>query len=495
MENKIQIPSENIECLNFSANQFLAGTGESFDIISPYTGKTIGQAKNSNKSDLDGIVANAKSSQPAWAATPLKERAQVFFQLRNILLRDIDKISQRISLESGKTLIEARAEILKSIEVIEFATSLQNSDTGGRLEVSRNVFCEYRRESLGVVAGITPFNFPAMVPMWMLPIAIILGNAFIWKPSDKTPLTSHLIADAFKEAGLPAGILSVVIGNSESVHHILEHKDIKAVGFVGSTPVAKIIYQKGSEHLKRVLALGGAKNHILLMPDADPELAGKGIADSFTGCAGQRCMAASVLCAIEGSTTDSLIAAIKDSASKIHLGQDMGAIISSESLKRLEAAIDRAVSEGAKIILDGRQAKTEKTFEGGHWMGPTILDHVPPGSFAAVDELFGPVLSIVRCKDFKSALKIQASSQFGNAVSVFTQNGGIADEVAKHGSAGMVGINIGVPVPREPFSFGGIHESKFGHGDITGEHSLDFWSNIKKITTKWAAQKDANWMS
>ncbi len=494
-KNTIEIPNKPLPCQNYLAGEFFDGSGDSFDIYSPYNGQKIASGKSSTANDLEKIVTKANEVQKAWADKPLKERCQVMFALREVLLRDIDKISQRISLECGKTLGEARAEILKAVEVVEFASSLENLDAGGRMEVSRGVFCEYRRESLGVVAGITPFNFPAMVPMWMLPIAITLGNAFVWKPSDKTPLTPHLIVKAFQEAGLPDGILSVAQGGVETVNAILENKDIKAVGFVGSTAIAKIIYQKGSQNLKRVLALGGAKNHIILMPDANPELAGKGISDSFTGCAGQRCMAASVLCAVEGANTDSLIQGIVKSASETQLGEDMGAIISKESLEKLNAAIEKASSEGAKIVLDGRKAKADSKYDGGYWLGPTILDHVPAGSFAAQEELFGPVLSIIRCKNFKTALDIQASSQYGNAVSVFTQNGGIASDVAKMGSAGMVGVNIGVPVPREPFSFGGIHESKFGHGDITGIHSLDFWSNIKKITTKWAPQTDSNWMS
>ena len=430
----------------------------------------------------------------------MKERAQVLFRFRDILLRDIKKIAQRISSECGKTLSEAEAEVFKGIEVTEFAVSLQNLDVGGRLEVSRGVFCEYRREPLGVVAGVTPFNFPAMVPMWMIPIALALGDAFVWKPSDKTPLTSKLLADALAEAGLPKGVFSIAHGGRTTVEAILDHPDVKAIGFVGSTDVARAIYRRGTQNLKRVLALGGAKNHIFLMPDADPMLTGKGVADSFTGCAGQRCMAASVLCAIastdgERAAIDKLVGAIVESARSITLGDRMGAIISSDSLKRLEAAIAKAEADGARVILDGRKPKAPSAYgSGGHWLGPTILDNVKPGSEAAVEELFGPVLSIVRCATLSEALAIQAKSKYGNAVSVFTQNGGVADEVSRQGRAGMVGVNIGVPVPREPFSFGGVLDSKYGHGDITGVHSLDFWSNIKKITTKWAVQKDWSWM-
>lgn len=490
-----QIPTQPIACKNYYCGDFQSTSGLGFEVVSPYTGQVIGKGHSCSAEDLDKAVQFASEAQKRWAQVPIKERSQIFFRLREILLRDIKQISERISLECGKTLKEAEAEILKGVEVIEFALSLQNSDVGGRLEVSRNVFCEYRREPIGVVAGITPFNFPAMVPMWMLPIAIILGNAFVWKPSEKTPLTPLLIAEAFREAGLPAGILNVVHGGSELVNNILDQKQIQAVGFVGSTKVAKLIYQKGSQNLKRVLALGGAKNHIIMMPDADPDLTGKGIADSFTGCAGQRCMAASVLLAVEGKGTEELIEGIRSSSSSLQLGKDMGAIISKDSLQRLEKAIAQAEKDGAKVILDGRGRTAGHPFEGGYWLGPTVLDHVQPASFAATEELFGPVLSIIRCKNLRQAIEIQASSVYGNAVSVFTQNGGVAEDVAKAASAGMVGVNIGVPVPREPFSFGGLHESKFGHGDITGVHSLNLWSNIKKVTTKWAPQKDSNWMS
>ncbi len=498
--NQVHIPQQTIQCGNFCDNEFLPGSGPETEVKSPYTNGVIGKIRQTTAADLAAVVEKAQAAQEKWKNIPVKERCAVMFRLRDILLRDIDAISHRISAECGKTLGEARAEIMKGVEVIEFASGLQNSDVGGKLEVSRGVHCEYRRDPVGVVAAITPFNFPAMVPLWMLPIAVTLGNAMIWKPSDKTPLTSELVAKAFQEAGLPKSILNVVQGGVETVDHILAAPAIQAVGFVGSTQVAKIVYQKGSANLKRVLALGGAKNHILLMPDADLELTGKGIADSFTGCAGQRCMAASVLCAVEvpgeEEKLEALIQAIVEHARRISLGRDMGAIISQTSLRNLQGAIEQAEKEGARVLLDGRRTSAPAApFSGGNWLGPTVLDHVKPGSRAATEELFGPVLAIVRCKSVGEALKIQNAIPYGNAVSVFTQNGGVAEHVARHGRAGMVGINIGVPVPREPFSFGGVYESKFGHGDITGEHSLDLWSNIRKVTTKWAAQADGNWMS
>jgi malonate-semialdehyde dehydrogenase (acetylating)/methylmalonate-semialdehyde dehydrogenase len=498
--DKIAIPDSPIDCLNFCAGEFTKASGPEFSVVSPYTNSVIGKVKDSSDKDLNLIIEAAKKAQPAWGLTPIKERTQVMFRLREILLRDLKKISHRIASECGKTLLEAEAELMKGIEVLEFAISIQNLDVGGRMEVSRGVFCEYRREPLGIVAGITPFNFPAMVPFWMIPIAVTLGNAFIWKPSDKTPLTSLLIADAMNEAGLPKGIFSLVQGQAKTSEMLLSHPDVEAIGFVGSTHIAKKVYQLGSQNLKRVLALGGAKNHIFLLPDADPELTAKGIADSFTGCAGQRCMAASVLCAIASNPEDEkridhLIAGIVKFASQMKLGDNMGAIISKESISKLETAIGDATKSGkTKIVLDGRKPHDPAHYKGGNWLSPTILDFVEPGSQAAVEELFGPVLSIIRCKSLKEAMQIQQQSIYGNAVSIFTQSGFAADEVSKYGNAGMVGVNIGVPVPREPFSFGGFYESKFGHGDITGIHSLNFWSNIKKVTTKWAPQKDWSWM-
>lgn len=491
--------SKPILCQNFSDGEWAVASGKDFEILSPYTNQVIGTSKETSEIDLDKMVSKAVKAQKNWGDTPIKERSQVMFRFRELLLENMKTICTQISTECGKTLPEAEAEVLKGIEVIEFALSLQNLDSGGKIEVSRGVFCEYRREPLGVVAAITPFNFPAMVPLWMIPIAITLGNSFIWKPSDKTPLTSILIADLLKKAKLPDGVFNIAQGGKLTVDAILKNADIKAIGFVGSTAIAKYIYQEGSKYMKRVLALGGAKNHIILMPDADLTLTGKGIADSFTGCAGQRCMAASVLCTVASTAQEkkqiaALIEAIVDQTRKITCGDKMGAIITKTSLKNLNSAVEKAQKNGAKILLDGRAPKVESTFKNGNWIAPTILDDVKPGTAAATEELFGPVLSIVHCKSLHEALEVHKSSPYGNALSVFTQNGGVAEQVAAHATAGMIGINIGVPVPREPFSFGGTNESKFGHGDITGVHSLNFWTDIKKITTKWAEQKDASWM-
>jgi malonate-semialdehyde dehydrogenase (acetylating)/methylmalonate-semialdehyde dehydrogenase len=482
-----------IECTNFIGGKWTAGKGPTSSVLSPWTGATIGTLHHSTRDDVDAAVALARKGFETWSKTPVKERCGVLFKFREILLRDADKIARQASDECGKIPAEAKAGLMKGVEVLEFALSLQNLDEGGKMEVSRGVWCEYRREPLGVVAGITPFNFPAMVPMWMIPIAIGVGNAFIWKPSDKTPLTSILIANAAKEAGLPDGVLTVVQGGRDTVEAILDHPGIAAAGFVGSSPVARKVYERGTQHGKRVLALGGAKNHIILMPDAEIDMASRGIADSFTGCAGQRCMAASVLVAV--GDCDKLIDGIVAKARATELGKDMGAIITSQSVENLHAAIDRAEKSGTKILLDGRKAPAPKGMEKGYWLAPTILDGVDPGSQAACEELFGPLLSIIRVKTLSEAIAIENSNPYGNAASVFTTTGSVAERVAQEARAGMIGINIGVPVPREPFSFGGIQDSRYGHGDITGPDGVEFWSQKKKVTTKWSNPTDKNWMN
>jgi malonate-semialdehyde dehydrogenase (acetylating)/methylmalonate-semialdehyde dehydrogenase len=491
--NEITLPSSQLEAMNLIGGEWVKGLGDTIDVYSPYNGEVVGKTYCASADQINQAILKAKDAQKVWERTPLKERTQVMFKFREILHRDIDKISNVVSLENGKLVAESKAGILKGIEVLEYAISLQNLDSGSKMEVSRGVQCEYRREALGVVASITPFNFPAMVPMWTIPIALTLGNSYVWKPSEKTPLTATLIGEALIEAGLPAGALTILNGTVDCVNGIVDHEDVAAVGFVGSSKIAKIVYSRATALGKRALCLGGAKNHIILLPDADPVMAGTGIADSFTGCAGQRCMAASVLLAV--GEVDKQIESIIERAKSTTLGSKMGAIITKEQHEFLYGAIDRAEKAGAKILLDGRKAEAPANFSGGYWLGPTILDNVAPDSEASKIELFGPIISIIRCDNISKALEIENSNEYGNAASVFTSNGGLAEMVASKASAGMVGINIGVPVPREPFSFGGINESKFGYGDITGEHSLNFWSNVKKVTTKWQMQNDHNWMS
>lgn len=492
--SRVTIPSGTVDCLNLVGGTWRPATSGRFnDVVSPYTGSTIGRVTLSSREDVATAVELAAKAQIAWGKTSLKDRSAVMFRFRNILLERIDSISHTIASESGKLFGEAKAGLMKGVEVLEFALGIQNFDFGGKMEVSSGVSCEFKREPLGVVAGVTPFNFPAMVPMWMIPIALTLGNSFVWKPSDKTPLTSRLIADALKDAGLPDGVFTIVQGEKEVVEALCDHPTVAAVGFVGSTPVAKSLYERCARAGKRVLALGGAKNHIILMPDAEPKIAVSGILASFTGCAGQRCMAASVLIAV--GEVDSIIQQIANEAKRMSAGNDVGAIISKASRDKLVASITDAEKQGARLLADGRNAKAPAEFPNGFWLGPTILDNVQPTSSAACDEWFGPVLSIVRVPNLTEAMRIENQNPYGNAASVFTTQGAIAEYVAEHSKAGMIGVNVGVPVPREPFSFGGFFESKFGHGDMTGPSSLDFWSRQKKVTTKWTMPNTLNWMS
>jgi malonate-semialdehyde dehydrogenase (acetylating)/methylmalonate-semialdehyde dehydrogenase len=463
------------------------------DVRSPWTGEMIGRVAISSQEDVELAVQAAKSAFASWRLTPIKERTARLFRFRELVMAKIDVLANVAALESGKAVAEARAGILKGLEVAEFAISIQNLDAGGAMDVSRGVSCEYRREPLGVVVGIAPFNFPAMVPMWMYPIAITLGNCFILKPSEKVPLTSQSMAELMHEAGFPKGVFQLVNGGREAVEGLIDHPDVKAIGFVGSTPVAKALYARATSLGKRALCLGGAKNHLLVVPDADEKITVRGVVDSFTGCAGQRCMAASLMLAV--GSVDHLVHKIATAAGGLELGAQMGAIIDRSALDRIHRAIDDAQAQGAKVLLDGRKAKAPKGYEGGCWIGPTIIDAASIGMECAQMEIFGPVLTIIRVKNLSEAMAIESASPYGNATSVFTTSGAVGRFVMEQATSGMIGVNIGVPVPREPFSFGGSKESKFGACDMTGESSLEFWSQRKKITVKWAEQSDATWMS
>ncbi len=485
----VEIPTQPLVCENSAASS----SGHRIAVHSPYTGAEIGSIPNSDEADVARVVIAALRVKERWAQTPIKERSTLMFRFRELVLRQLDELSQRAAAECGKTVEEARAGVLKGVEVCEYALSLQNLDMGGTLEVSRGVRCEVRREPMGVVCGITPFNFPAMVPMWMFPIAVTLGNAFILKPSEKAPLTATRLSELMLDAGYPEGVFSIVHGARRAVDALIDHPAISAYGFVGSSKVASLVYLRAAALGKRVLALGGAKNTLILAPDADPELAVAGVVASFTGCAGQRCMAGSLLVAVGDS--DALVDAIVRAASEVRLAHDMGAIIDESALTRLHQAIERAIADGATLRLDGRHPTAPRGYEGGHWLGPTILDHVKPGSFCATEELFGPVLSIVRVPHLGAALEIEHNSPYGNATSVFTQSGAVARLVSDRAQSGMIGVNVGVPVPREPFSFGGTKSSRFGQGDITGMGGVELWTKLKKVTSKWATAPDGSWMS
>ncbi|HLU66957.1 MAG TPA: CoA-acylating methylmalonate-semialdehyde dehydrogenase [Kofleriaceae bacterium] len=488
----VEVPESVITCRNLIGGEWHTSPAPHVEVRSPYTGSVIGRVPQSTADEVARAASGAVKAAPDWRRVPIKERTQLLFRHRELVLANLERLAHSAAAEAGKTVAEARAGVLKGVEVIEFALSLQNLDDGAALEVSRGVSCEVRREPLGVVAGITPFNFPAMVPMWLYPIAVTLGNSFILKPSEKVPLTAQILGELMIEAGFPPGVFNIVNGARETVQALVDHPDVMAIGFVGSTPAARAVYARATASGKRALALGGAKNHLIVVPDADPEVTVPGVVDSFTGCAGQRCMAASLLVAV--GDVDPLLDRIVERAAGVRLGEQMGALIDRAASDRLRAAIDQAKADGAEIRVDGRAVAPPAGYEGGNWLAPTVIDRADPTWDCATRELFGPVLTIVRVKTLDEALALSERNPYGNATSVFTTSGGVARHVAERAQSGMVGVNIGVPVPREPFSFGGTKASRFGAGDITGRGGIELWTHLKKITTKWALQSDATWM-
>ncbi|HEY8660379.1 MAG TPA: CoA-acylating methylmalonate-semialdehyde dehydrogenase [Hanamia sp.] len=478
---------------NFINGNFVDSSSQKYlDVISPLDGSLLSKVCISNSKDLDEAVAAAGKAFVTWSKTPIKERVQVFYKYKTLLERDMDSLAALCSEENGKTFDESVAEIEKSIELTEFACSLPQLVAGELLEVSRGIECRSEHVPIGVVASIVPFNFPSMVPNWTIPNAIALGNCMILKPSEKVPLSSGKLASLLKEAGLPDGVLNIVNGDVEIVEAICDHPDIEAVSFVGSTKIAKIVYQRATKNFKRCLALGGAKNHLMVLPDAIPGMTAQNVAASMSGCAGQRCMAASAMIGV--GDVDAIIDKICDEARKIIPGKNLGAVINKASQERIEKYITEAEEQGAKILVDGRKT-TVAGKENGTYVGPTVIDYVTPEMSVAKEEIFGPVISIMRAKTVDEALAIENANPYGNAASVFTQNGAMARYFIERASAGMIGVNVGVPVPREPFSFGGWNESKFGVGDITGKSSIEFWTKLKKSTVKWNAEAGVNWMS
>ena len=480
------------EVRNYVGGDFVDTDQEYIDVHDPSDGTVISRVPLSSRDDLDKAVAIAQRAFPGWSALPIKERVQIFYRYRALLERDIEELTALVTEENGKIYSEARAEILKAMELTEFACSLPQLTGGEVLEVSRGVECRIERFPLGVVASITPFNFPSMVPNWTIPNAIALGNCLILKPSEMVPLSANRIAELLAEAGLPQGVFQVVHGGRAVVEAICDHSGIEAISFVGSTKIAKLVYRRGSANLKRVLALGGAKNHLIVMPDANQEMTASNVVASMSGCAGQRCMAASVMVAVSG--TDHIIDSMVAHARAVVPGANLGPVISAEARDRIERYITEAEDAGATVLVDGRNAVVAGR-EGGFFVGPTIIDHVTPDMRIAQEEVFGPVIAIVRARTLDQALEVENASPYGNAASVFTESGATARHVMERANAGMIGVNVGVPVPREPFSFGGWNESRFGVGDITGRGSIEFWTKSKKLTTKWNSEHGTNWMS
>lgn len=481
------------EVKNFSNGAFVSASSSTIHkVISPLDGQLLSTFNESTIDDLNDIIKHAKIAQKAWQKVTLKERAQVFYRYKQLLEKNSDELTQIIHHENGKIHSEAKAEIDKAIELTEFACSLPQFVNGENMEVSKGVYCSSTRVPLGIVASIVPFNFPTMVPHWTIVNALVLGNAFILKPSEAVPISSQFTARLLKEAGLPDGLFNIINGTQPTVEAICDHPDISAITFVGSTKVAKIVYQRASHNLKQVLALGGAKNHIILLPDANPEMAASNIVASMSGCAGQRCMAAATLIAV--GNCEAILEKLTAEALKIQCGSTLGAVISKAAKEKIEGYITEAEAQGANILLDGRNTIVPGK-ENGFYVGPTLIDNVTADMKVAQEEIFGPVLSIIRVQTLDEALAIENSNPYGNACSVFTQSGGLANYVAENASAGMCGVNVGVPVPREPFGFGGWNESRFGSGDITGKSAISFFTKEKKTTTKWNLEAGINWMS
>ncbi len=483
--------TEHPPARNWIGGQWVEPSGtERLPVENPRYGRPMSSVTLSTARDVDAAVEAARAALPGWREAPIRERAQVMYAAREIMLRHLDELSWLVSHENGKVFDEARAEVLKGIECVEFGCSLPNLASGDQLMVSRGVRCELVYDPVGVVAGVTPFNFPFMVPLWMLPQALVGGNAFLLKPSEQVPLSAVRLAEIFHEAGLPPGIFNVVQGGREAVEALCDHPGIGALAFVGSTRVAKLVYARACATGKRALCLGGAKNHLIVVPDADLELTADNVVASFTGCAGQRCMAASVLVAV--GEVDPIVDEVVRRAAALVPGEDVGPITNRASVQRITRYIDEAERLGAEVRVDGRGANP---VDGGYWVGPTVLDRVTPDMPAANEEIFGPVLSVIRVDTLDEAIALENRNPYGNAAAIYTTTGDVAQRVMGQVEAGMCGVNIGVPVPREPFGFGGWNDSKFGHGNITGWDGFRFWTRVRKITSKWALQKDQTWMS
>lgn len=482
------------EVKNYIDGKFTKSDDKLLNVLSPLNDEIISSVPLSGMKDLNDAVNAAKKAFPKWAALTSKKRAEVLYRYRTLVEENSEELAKIIHYENGKNIAEAAAEVEKSIELTEFACSIPQMTAGEIMKVSDGVVCRTQYVPLGVVASIAPFNFPHMVPHWTVPNIIALGNCVILKPSEVVPITATKIAEMLKQAGLPDGVFNIVNGDKEIVEAICDHPEIKAVSFVGSTQIAKIVYKRATSNLKRCLALGGAKNHLVVFPDADLEMTATDIAASFSGTSGQRCMAASVMVAV--GNIDHIIERLCEETRKIKPGLNLGPIISKKSKENIITYINKAEQLGATILVDGRKAKIEGNGnKNGYYIGPTIIDWKKSSIPMPVEEVFGPVFEIVHVETIEEAMFLENNSPYGNAASAFTQNGGLADEVAGKASAGMIGVNIGVPVPREPFSFGGWNDSKFGVGDLTGKGGIEFWTQLKKVTTKWRKQEKTDWMS
>jgi len=460
-------------------------------VHNPSIGTVIAETPLCGADVVDQAVQAAAAAFPAWMETPPVERARILFRLKVLLEDHFEELATSVTTEHGKTLAEARGDVRRGLENIEYACGAPSLLMGESLEnVARGIDCDAIRQPLGVVTGITPFNFPAMVPLWMWPLAIACGNTFVLKPSEKVPLTTIRIGQLACQAGLPPGVLNIVHGGREAVDAILVHPVVKAVSFVGSTPIAKYVHEVGTKHGKRVQAAGGAKNFVLVMPDADIQPTATGVMEAAFGCAGERCMAGSTAVAI-GKAADTVLPALVDVVSKLKVGPadrdpeaQMGAVISREHQARVCDLITKAADAGAAPLTDGRTTRVASAPD-GFFVGPTVLDHVRPGMATMQEEVFGPVLNVVRMDDLDAAIDLANASPYGNGAAIFTRSGKAAREFRHRIQAGMVGINIGVPAPMAFFPFSGWHASFFGDLHLQGRESVAFYTQQKVTTTRW----------
>ena len=460
-------------------------------VYDPATGEQTAEVKLSTASEVGSAVAAAKKAAASWGNTPPLKRVQPMFRFKELLQKNAEAIAHAISKEHGKTHADAQGELARGIDVVDFACGIPHLLKG---EYSRNVGPEIDswsdRQPLGVVAGITPFNFPAMVPMWMYPVAIACGNTFVLKPSERDPSASMLIWELFNEAGFPPGVLNVVHGDREAVDAILDHPDVKAVSFVGSTPVAEHVFARGSASGKRVQALGGAKNHMIVMPDADMDQAVDALMGAGFGSAGERCMAISVAVPVGEKTADRLVEALAPKIRMMKVGpatdphSEMGPVITAEAKRRIEGLIGEGVSEGAELVVDGRGLKLQG-YENGFFLGGTLFDRVTKDMTIYKTEIFGPVLCVVRADRFDEAADLVNSHEYGNGTAIFTRDGDVARAFAASIEVGMVGINVPIPVPVAYHSFGGWKRSLFGDHSIYGPEGVRFYTRLKTVTARW----------
>lgn len=485
-------------CPNYLGGKWVTPSGkDTSSVYNPSRGSVIAGVPMCGKEEVDAVVASARQAFPDWRDTPPNERAQVLFRAKIMLEEAFEELCLGIATEHGKTLSEARGDLRRGIEVVEYACGIPTLLMGESLEnIARGIDCHTDRHPLGVVAGICPFNFPALVPMWMWPLAIACGNTFVLKPSEKVPLTMQRVVGILEKAGLPPGVMNIVHGGRDCVDAILEHPDVKAISFVGSTPVAREIHRKGTAHGKRVQAAGGAKNFIILMPDADADRTVEAVKDGAFGCAGERCMAGSTAVAV-GEAGERLLPALADLVSSMKTGTtdtvesqpDMGAVISSEHRSKVAGIIDAGERAGAKVLSDGRPTKVDEAPD-GFFLGPTLIDQVEESNPIMDTEVFGPVLAVLRAKTLDEAIEKANRQAFGNGAAIFTNSGKAAREFRRKVSAGMVGINVGVPAPLAYFPFTGWNDSFFGDLHIQGKEGVEFYTQRKTTTTRWFGYGD-----